>query len=1059
MKKILLILLLFFIINVKALEKSIYNYTSGVNGAVIQKSFMGNLNRKENKESLIISSNTGIYIKNSEGNKYIPTNQKPVSVVMVDDINKDKYNDIVYAVNSKNGLYNIVAVSVVDDTIIWNKVLSKKTYVPYARTTIENIVVYKIEKVGNTIVVISDYSLYVLDVFTGKELFKYKDSDNIWDVTEVKDINNNLSEEIALSNQLGEVKLIDSNTGIVLWNSKVVENIKIKKDDILFDVKRNVWQVEFFDDALYAMGEDGTVYILDYKTGKLKNKLEVYKFDKEVLDQYYINEGIASYKTLNPTSKISEYFNNFSMKFIDDKLVVSAFLNATDRNKEYSIKPRFIVVDLKKLNILYDIEIPNIKLVNVEALYLDTNILVPIEVKEGYLYLNTFELETGKKLNETKVFLGTSVSSESKNHIYLQSTKDGVLIEQVNGFSVILDNNYKDIKINNNSYANAKIIKSNNDELYVSYESNGITYRIVKYSSLENIEPTWEYIIPNDMNNNGLFSISSSNDFNKDGVNDITALINKVDEENRVIATYFLILDSKTGSVIKFKSIHTGSYMSNGKKIDTYLTGTNLVAIKDMNKDGISELLIDSTIINGSNISMYGMFDMYLNVESSKLLNVGDINNDYINDLVVIESAQALLFTSKISGNIINYVKTNKKVTYPKDVLNLDYSIIIPDLNNDGIKEIVINDRNTDKKQIYRILSGKDLSTIFTISGLGYYGSSYIFLNSDINEDGFNDLVEVVNGINYILISGKDGTTLFKIEQELKDEYIDVPIRDASSSKDIYYEGIMNFIYEEANFSVISGMDINNDNKNELYLLKEEYYPQTKLVLEIYDINNKSKKPIRSVDIFFESNNEMVYKDVINNSEYSYLKQIVEVVNGNGLYIIKPPGDISIIYDAKEDKLLSEVDGSFVKAIKTSDDKIFGVTFKNSPISINFKNDFLVNNIKNNSKNKSPLKVSLNETLKENMRVVKVYNKGTLLSTEYNDKFDLLLKRGEYNLLFKATDRWGKTQNYELDITINKTNPYLILTTVIGIIIILLLVYLSIGHKLKRKLIMRRIYG
>ena len=87
------------------------------------------------------------------------------------------------------------------------------------------------------------------------------------------------------------------------------------------------------------------------------------------------------------------------------------------------------------------------------------------------------------------------------------------------------------------------------------------------------------------------------------------------------------------------------------------------------------------------------------------------------------------------------------------------------------------------------------------------------------------------------------------------------------------------------------------------------------------------------------------------------------------------------------------------------------------------------------------------------IQAVKLLNKCLLI------KFDLKLKRGNYNLVIKSIDRWGKTQNYSINISIKKFNPFIIIFLILTLAFISLLVYLSIGHKLIRNYMIRRIYG
>lgn len=1053
MKKILLLILILFVVDVKALDQSIYNFSSGVDASVVNKTFTTNIDNSSNKESYILTSNTGIYIKNEDDYRKINTIEKPVDAIVIEDINKDNYKDLVYAVNSKSGQYNLVAVSGKDDKILWTKVLKEKRST-YDRSLYQNINIYKIKEIEENIVIISDYSIYVLNSKTGDLIFKYKDKDNIWSVTGVKDINKNSSYEIAIANQLGEVKLLDSKTGKILWSNKIIDDIKITLAENKYNVKQNVWQVEFHDNNLYAIGENGTLYLLDYKTGKIKDKLKLFEMEKKILEQYYTNESYPYSNEIYPTSKKNEFFNNFEIEVKKDKMIVKSFFNSLDRKSKYSINPRVIVIDTKEFKVIHDIEVSNLKLTNIEPLDMDTYFLVPINMKNGNITIAKYDYELKSKVSEYNVFIGNFINPENKNKIYMSNTKDGVLIEQVGQFSVILNDTYSKVLTNINTYSSLEIINISNDGFLASYKTNGIINKIAKFDNLYDTKPSWEYNIPTDFNNSGLFSIEVRNDFNKDGKKDIVALINRLDSENKVESTYFLIINSVNGNVINFKNIKTGSYVKDRKTIITYFIGNKVESIKDITRDNIPELMIDSNIINGANISMYGFLNSYLDVQASKLFSIGDINSDSIEDIIAVEASQAFLFTSKINGNTISYTKNNKKLTYSKDVQNLDYATTIPDLNKDGIDELVINDKK-DNKQIFRIISGKDLTEMFIIDDINYYGSLYTFLNADINNDGYNDFVENVSTNNYNFISGKDGTSLYKIHEENENDEYMMYTKDMM----IYEEGTVMFHYIPNDRSVIVGTDINKDGIKEIFVLKDEYYPQQKLLLNMYDITKKTNKPIKSVEIYVSNRSQDLYRYDMEYDETYYTNSITEVINGDGLFLIKPQGNMSIIYDSNSNKILSEINSFFIQAMKVKENIIFGVGQNKAPLMIDYSNDFKVKNIKEKTTYKSPLNIKLNNSDKENLRVVNIYNKGVLLSTEYDDQFDLVLKKGDYNLVFKATDVWGKTQNLDIDITIKKNNPYIIVSLFVLYCICVLLIYLSIGHKLKRKNYLRRVYG
>ena len=69
MKKLLIISLslLLLTVNVKAIEKSIFDYSSGIDGRVTQKTIVTKLDSNDKSDTFIISSKTGIYIKKIDG--------------------------------------------------------------------------------------------------------------------------------------------------------------------------------------------------------------------------------------------------------------------------------------------------------------------------------------------------------------------------------------------------------------------------------------------------------------------------------------------------------------------------------------------------------------------------------------------------------------------------------------------------------------------------------------------------------------------------------------------------------------------------------------------------------------------------------------------------------------------------------------------------------------------------------------------------------------------------------------------------------------------------------
>lgn len=1057
--KYLLVLLIFSFsfINIKAAEKSIVDYSYGISGKVSIPSIKVKMNNNDNQDTLISATSTGIYIIKDNDYIHIDTKASPIGMTAVDDIDGDGTKDIIYMVNNVGDFYNLIAVSGNDGKIIWKNKVSEYTFNYNAGFfTNNNNNLYKMKKVGNDIAIIYDYTIEVFDYKNGKTIYKYIDKDNIWDVTTIADINNNQGVDLVVSNQLGEVKAIDGKTGKVLWSNKVIPDLTVKKNKVNSKVTRNVWQVMYHNDLLYAMGEDGTLYNLDLKTGQTLKSINIFKFESDLLNKFYTTELYGS-SAIYPIGKNSIYFHDFEMfPMSGNRVIISAFVNQGVNNyginpgvKLYGGAPFLVTVDLNEMKELYKISLNELELTNVAPLELENEqlITIPTQIKNGQLIVNAYNTENGEKVKSQEFYIGTEQSASSIKSIYTSHFNNNILLEGHNGFSIFVDTKLNTIVKNNDNYVDSKILLQENSELVLSYKLNNKIERIVKYQDLTKKEIAWEYIVTRDFNNDGLSSITITHDFNKDGIKDLTALVNKKDDNNNTIASYLLILDMKTGQPISFKSIFLHSYYESNKKIDVYLTGSNIYAINDINGNKVPDLVVDNNVINGSNLKVIGSVNESLD-SSGRALKIGDINNDGFNDFVAIEDKVATIHLSKKSDNNIFYTKTNIKYTYDKELLNHEMAVFIPDLNNDGISELVFNAKNDNGKQYYKVLSGSNLQPLFNIleEGISTNYNNFFFLNFDIDNDGYNDFVERKNWDTvYHFISGKTGQSIMEINISPYGEVYDRNIKEEIKS-------IIPFTVYDPDFSLILGEDYNDDSHPELLFLKETYYPKQESVLQIYDAYAKNNTPIKEVVISSTENKNYYYYD-------GYVEQnklITKVINADNLYVIKPSAGNNIIYDIKNEQIIAGFETAITKAIKMSDNLLFAVNSNNSPININYANDFNITNVANKSVVNSPLKIKWNYEDYGGMNIVKIYDNGTYIATSYTDNIELLLKAGNHKLTFESIDHWGKILSGSLDVTVVKTNNLVGMYLVLSIGLIIIIAGISFGPKIRRNMVLRR---
>jgi hypothetical protein len=1060
MKKILIsisIFIMVFIVSINtsfALEKSISDYDYGVSGKVTIPSIYEQMNINDEYKSLIIANDKGIDVHYKDNILHIDTIGEVKGLVVINDINKDNIKDIIYIVDKAEDFYNLIAVSGSDANIIWKSKVSEKVYNFSAGFIDQNALLYSLNLLGDKIAVIYNYDFVLYDIATGKESFHYTDKDNIWDITRISDINKDKIADYVISNQLGELKAFSGKTNKVLWSTLVTSKIKIYKDnDYKGKVSRNLWQVEYINDSLYTMGEDGTLYNINYKNGKIKNKVSIYEFDKELLYKYYNSKGYYT-SGLMPISKNSFYYKMFEIIPLEDnQIIVTAFINrnkdASEENIEITYeKPFFALINPEDMSIKYKVSLTDLEINNTDIIDNGKEFIVAVKIKDEKLIFNSYDKNTGEEIKKYEIPIGSTFTSDIIKNIYLNKCDDKILLESKGNFSYIINNELNNIIKNNNSLSYSNVLSNSGKELVMYYKTNEIINKIVKYSDYTNNTKSFEYNCPIDFKNNGLTSINIKHDFNGDGIKDLTALINKTNDRNEVVASYFLILDMNNGNVISFKNIFLYSYKDENKiKIDVYLTGNDLYAVQDVNGDKKVDLVLDSNIIDAYKFKVIGSISESTN-ENGKTIKVGDINGDDFPDFINVLETYTSLYLSKERSNNVTYVKTNYKYSYDKALLNFDFVYKAPDINNDGINELIYNAKNEKGSQYYTIVSGRDLSIISNIERDGINEMmTFSFLGYDANNDGYNDIYETMNWqMSAKIVSGKTGEALISFPLVEQEGMIDIgkPIDGGSTNTIGFYETV-------SDKNVILGEDLTGDGNKELFILKETYYPKQEVTINAYDVFNKNSELIKKYTLKTIDNQEIYYKsyDVIN--EGDYFKRLIKLTDN--LYVYKSTmNNKYTVYDVANEKEYSSFISS-VDKVYLSDNKILGI-YNNSPIVINYENDF---KIKEKNEKGAFLNMLWDYNEQGGLNIIKIYDNNKYVKTSYKNSAKILLPEGKHTIMVESIDKWGKTSNYTFEVNIEKSIDALIITIVITIVCILLILYLIMVTKARRKKAVRRL--
>ncbi len=221
---------------------------------------------------------------------------------------------------------------------------------------------------STSIILVSGYSLYHLDIKTGKINWKYTYSDNIWSSAFIGDINNDSVNDIAISVQPSKILGLDGNSGSILWSSDVAKPYKVKNNNkTLGSIMTNIWDIQYFNNKIIASGEDGAIYKINPSDGKITDSRKVMADLPQALVYQHYMEG----------NKVREYsgmglYKNLNVRNIGEDLLVTVF-EANRYNDYKGYNPSVYLVDGETFNIIWQ---PEKNLDQLLSVYYDEDIIL-----------------------------------------------------------------------------------------------------------------------------------------------------------------------------------------------------------------------------------------------------------------------------------------------------------------------------------------------------------------------------------------------------------------------------------------------------------------------------------------------------------------------------------------------------------------------------------------------------------------------------------------------------------------------------------------------------------
>lgn len=826
----------------------------------------GDVEYSELSDSLkgtLMATNLGLMFMDNED--FLLETPYPVDkFVVASDIDAGGINDVLISMESPDGQDNIALLSGETSTLLFSMNVSHQNVDSNNNVINENSTIQQMLFFEDHFYVIYDHHLLAFDT-SGNILFDYEEEDNIWKM----DVSIGA---IVFTTQTGYLKCIDSKSGKIIWESDVASKLEIPKryTDEMGSLQLNAWDLYVYQDYIFVTTEHGHLAMIDAMTGKPYKLCYLEAISEETLMQSFENQ--PSLDDYCPTGSKAMNFMSYQIQPIDEnRFLITAYLGNPNFVQEIwvesKIPPVLMVYDIASQTVTSKMTVDNFNLYASSCVVTTKDneevIMLPVSSQTGQVRVNTYRLATGELIEQKNVAIpGVKESGE----VILMDLADDQFIFKT-GHETLYKVSKDLTQVQSVSQSKqVQWITTLEDGYLGALIENGITTKIIKYGTNGMSDILYECALPNEylQNSNGFEAIQYDASTNR-----IYALIQTRNASLQVEASVIVEIDASNGSILQQRRVSLGrAYDENNRPYTQYLIGESVQSFADINKDGTRELLVDQMILNGRNYEVMSSYSPIAS-ETGSQLEIGDTNNDGVSDIVEVTDTQATLYQSVIESNNIRYQKTNTAYTYAKDLQNQVHAKLFPDLDQDGVKELVINERNANGLQIYRVLDSRTLTKKYDLMPDGVYdwGESFQISDLDLNHDHVTDILYYSPDSTIDVISGQDGSTLFTFNQYPLSDYggelspsplseiIEINIREAASPlvfvEDQNEDGVEDIAFISSSYN-------QNDYSDyaELKIVSSSDYTEIKKVT-IFDgyINNYALSPIEnSTKLFYKTN-------------------------------------------------------------------------------------------------------------------------------------------------------------------------------------------------------------
>lgn len=1035
---------------VSALEKSIEELSEETGITNSESSFTIPYNESEAR---VYYGETGINLFTPEGNVYFPTNYGVLKLISVGDVDGDGYHDFLSYQSVPAQVAQLLCLSGSDGHVISTVRLTRLGYDDNLTTNIDvNCFIQQMySRQDGTAYVVYDYNVIKLNMADGMELGRFSETDNIWKIISIDDFNGDGTDDLAYCGQQNVAGIIDGNTMELLKQYHPAEEHTFR---IPWDDKReltaiyNAWDLYYESGMLYVLSENGTLNIIDIYNSFVDEKgnetanivpvpLEV--IDQETLDSLSANNLNWSYSApVYRVTGINDWaYMGYRFADVNDQyMLINAYMGGLDScsswtDVSYPAKIAVYNRETGTVDTRFAADINGFKYQKTCLGVLNDQPVIAVinHTEEGQGGMALYDME-GKMIRR-KDIMSSYFGYDRKMELSWDGEK--YCLEIFNNGCLNVSADLKKIEPAYRS-SETDILTIENDYILCTLSKSGVKKKISKYE-LDGKTLLWEYDPEKPFIHKGFEYIRYDRDYNRDGVKDVMILMSGYNNKDRKVWADFIIVNGKDGKAFMDKRVITNTYYDeNWNKITEYLNANSFDIFRDVDGDGVYELNVEGTIVGSRKNEIIG--NTYGGVEfDGMLLDVGDTNGDGLTDYVGINKKETRLFQSKLTYSYgymeVEYRKTGTAFANPDKADAMNTSQVFGDINKDGVREIGMVDFNAEGRQVFKIINGRNLSTMYLLcpEGVKGMGEAFKVSNYDYNNDGFYELYGIEDWF-IGMYNGKTGELLFRPE-------------DSGYKEEYFADYIVPFtVMEYDDLTAVQVGDLNGDECPDVAYYKS--YP------------NENWEQVFAMITLSGADFQQIGETIIgiNDFENNY-GNLVQIRNGGNLVaLVNNEKKMTRIFDLEKNQ---EIAGYSLAATQMSagkDGNLLALANK-TLYSLNTEPSFVI-------KSEVPAVtdnyiVHLEWESLQDYSVMTVYDNTKIVYQGDASSCDIKLLAGKHNLKLSMDDGQGKTysESVETEVTA-QTKDYTMVGVVAGVTFLLSIIFgklqkILINRKFRRK--------